>query len=68
MWSVFPAMPRVETKDLRNSDIMINSKVKAVGGDRLMISSHYSLEGLRAGLKLLATRRRTLPGSENVSI
>lgn len=33
MWSVFPAMPRGETADLRNGNIMVTREAKSIGGN-----------------------------------
>lgn len=52
--SVFPAMPGVGIKDLRN---VIAREVKLVGGNRLIISSHCNLNALKVGMRILVTRK-----------
>lgn len=46
MWSVFLAMTRVETADVRNGNVTITREVQSVGASRSIISSHYSLDAL----------------------
>ena len=61
MWRVFPVVPRAETTDLRNGNIMIIREMKSVGSGRLVMSSHDTLDAVRVGTRLLASRKRTLP-------
>lgn len=49
-------MPQVETTELRNRNIMIAREVRFVGGSKLVMSSHYSLDALR----IWAVGKRTL--------
>lgn len=67
MWHVLPAIPRVETTDLRNGHITITRALKPGYGNSLIISSCYSLDALRVGREFLVTRKRTPPGSIKLS-
>lgn len=58
----FPSSaPGKETTDLRKGNIMITREMKSVGGGRLVMSSHDTLDAVRVGTRLLASGKRTLP-------
>lgn len=61
MWRVLLAIPRVETTDLRNGCVTVTTEAKPVYGNRLIISSCYSLDALRLGKRFLARRKRIPP-------